>query len=261
MKKIKISELPVVSSLIGLFTIGVDNQNRSVAVSLEFVQDAAEAANRAANDANTKAAAAQEAASSANTAAQNANNKAGEANTAAQGANAAKQEANAAAEQAVKAAQAADVSADNAARAADEADTAAQDATTAADAANTAAETTNTAREAIVALFESLIPTGMTVLAPQRITQGNREELFIKAVLSPEGVAENVVFISDNRSVAVAPDGRVTVLGRGISTVHIVPTLKTALAKSIQVEVVAPACRLNTASSLRFTQAGGFRLT
>ena len=63
MKKIKISELPVVSSLIGLFTIGVDNQNRSVAVSLEFVQDAAEAANRAANDANTKAAAAQAAAS------------------------------------------------------------------------------------------------------------------------------------------------------------------------------------------------------
>lgn len=219
MKKIKISELPVVSSLIGLFTIGVDNQNRSVAVSLEFVQDAADAANTAAGNANTKAAAAQAAASVANTAAQNANNKASEANTAAQDANAAKQ------------------------------------------AANTAAETTDTARAAIVALFESLIPSGLTVRAPQRITQGNLEELFIKAVLAPEGVAENVVFISDNRSVAVAPDGRVTVLGRGISTVHIVPTLKTALAKSIQVEVVAPSCRLNTASSLRFTQAGGFRLT
>ena len=254
MKKIKISELPVVSSLIGLFTIGVDNQNRSVAVSLEFVQDAADAANTAAGNANTaagnantKAGQAQEAASAANTAAQNANSKASEANTAAA--------------QAVAAAQAADESADNADRAADEADEAAQDAATAADAANTAAETTDTARAAIVALFESLIPSGLTVRAPQRITQGNLEELFIKAVLAPEGVAENVVFISDNRSVAVAPDGRVTVLGRGISTVHIVPTLKTALAKSIQVEVVAPACRLNTASSLRFTQAGGFRLT
>ena len=254
MKKIKISELPVVSSLIGLFTIGVDNQNRSVAVSLEFVQDAADAANTAAGNANTKAAAAQAAASAANTAAQNANNKASEANTA-------KQAANTAAAQAVAAAQAANESADNADRAADEADEAAQDAATAADAANTAAETTDTARDAIVALFESLIPSGLTVRAPQRITQGNLEELFIKAVLAPEGVAENVVFISDNRSVAVAPDGRVTVLGRGISTVHIVPTLKTALAKSIQVEVVAPACRLNTASSLRFTQAGGFRLT
>lgn len=205
MKKIKISELPVVSSLIGLFTIGVDSQNRSVAVSLEFVQDAADAANTAAGDANTKATAAQEAASAANTAA--------------------------------------------------------QDAATAADAANTATKATDTAREAIVALFESLIPSGLTVTAPQRITQGNLAELFIKAHLTPEGVAENVVFISDNRSVSVAPDGRVTVLGRGISTVHIVPTLKTALAKSIPVEVVAPACRLNTASSLRFTQAGGFRLT
>lgn len=205
MKKIKISELPVVSSLIGLFTIGVDSQNRSVAVSLEFVQDAADAANTAAGNANTKADAAQEAASAANTAA--------------------------------------------------------QDATTAADAANTAAKATDTARKAIVALFESLIPSGLTVTAPQRITQGNLAELFIKAHLTPEGVAENVVFISDNRSVSVAPDGRVTVLGRGISTVHIVPTLKTALAKSIPVEVVAPACRLNTASSLRFTQAGGFRLT
>ena len=50
MKKIKISELPVVSSLIGLFTIGVDSKNRSVAVSLECVQDAADAANRAAAD-------------------------------------------------------------------------------------------------------------------------------------------------------------------------------------------------------------------
>lgn len=261
MKKIKISELPVVSSLIGLFTIGVDNQNRSVAVSLEFVQDAADEANTAAGNANIKAAAAQTAASAANTAAQNANNKASEANIAAQGANAAKQAANTAAAQAVAAAQDADESADNADRAANEADEAAKDAATAADAANTAAETTDTARAAIVALFESLIPSGLTVRAPQRITQGNLEELFIKAVLTPEGVAENVVFISDNRSVAVAPDGRVTVLGRGISTVHIVPTLKTALAKSIQVEVVAPACRLNTASSLRFTQAGGFRLT
>lgn len=261
MKKIKISELPVVSSLIGLFTIGVDSQNRSVAVSLEFVQDAADAANTAAGNANTKADAAQEAASAANTAAQNASSKASEANTAAEGANAAKQAANAAAAQAVAAAGAADTSADNADRAADEADGAAQDAATAADAANTAAKATDTAREAIVALFESLIPSGLTVTAPQRITQGNLAELFIKAHLTPEGVAENVVFISDNRSVSVAPDGRVTVLGRGISTVHIVPTLKTALAKSIPVEVVAPACRLNTASSLRFTQAGGFRLT
>lgn len=32
MRKIKISELPLYSSLVGLFTIGTDNQNRSVKV-------------------------------------------------------------------------------------------------------------------------------------------------------------------------------------------------------------------------------------
>ena len=37
MKKIKISQLPVFDSLKGLYTIGTDNENRSVKVSLEFV--------------------------------------------------------------------------------------------------------------------------------------------------------------------------------------------------------------------------------
>lgn len=39
MKKIKISELPLFNSLRGLFTIGTDSENRSVKVSLEFVED------------------------------------------------------------------------------------------------------------------------------------------------------------------------------------------------------------------------------
>ena len=39
MKKIKISELPLYSSLKGLFTIGTDANNRSVKVSLEFVEE------------------------------------------------------------------------------------------------------------------------------------------------------------------------------------------------------------------------------
>ena len=261
MKKIKISELPVVSSLIGLFTIGVDSQNRSVAVSLEFVQGAADDAAEAAEAANTAADAASEAADEATEAASTANTKAGLAQEAATAANSAAQTAEESAEAADTAAAGANTAKQAANAAAQEASAAAEEASDAADDAAEAAEATDTAREAIVALFESLIPSGLTVTAPQRITQGNLAELFIKAHLTPEGVAENIVFISDNRSVAVAPDGRVTVLGRGISTVHIVPTLKTALAQSIQVEVVAPACRLNTAASLRFTQAGGFRLT
>lgn len=39
MKKIKITELPLYSSLKGLFTIGTDKDNRSVKVSLEFVEE------------------------------------------------------------------------------------------------------------------------------------------------------------------------------------------------------------------------------
>lgn len=41
MKKIKISELPLFSSLKGLFTIGTDDQNRSVKVPLEFIKETA----------------------------------------------------------------------------------------------------------------------------------------------------------------------------------------------------------------------------
>ena len=37
MKKIKISQLPLYSTLKGLFTIGTDANNRSVRVSLEFI--------------------------------------------------------------------------------------------------------------------------------------------------------------------------------------------------------------------------------
>lgn len=44
MKKTKISELPLYQSLKGLFTLGTDAQNRSVKVSLEFVENDTRAA-------------------------------------------------------------------------------------------------------------------------------------------------------------------------------------------------------------------------
>lgn len=76
-KKKKISELPLVSSLVGLYTIGVDAANRSVKVSLEWMKTAADDltdaitdANNAATKANSKANAAQTAANNADSAAQ-----------------------------------------------------------------------------------------------------------------------------------------------------------------------------------------------
>lgn len=47
-QKTKISELPLADTLVGLSTIGVDAENKSVQVSLEFVSDAAAAATDAA---------------------------------------------------------------------------------------------------------------------------------------------------------------------------------------------------------------------
>lgn len=38
MKKTKLSELPICTSLKGLFTLGTDENNRSVRVSLEFIK-------------------------------------------------------------------------------------------------------------------------------------------------------------------------------------------------------------------------------
>lgn len=107
MKKIKVSELPLYNSLRGLFTLGTDKDNRSVKVSLEFIetttQEAVKNANDAAASAQTKTAAA---VSSANSAATNANQKASAAETAAQGANAAATSANSAAQAASEAAKA-----------------------------------------------------------------------------------------------------------------------------------------------------------
>lgn len=48
MKKIKISELPLYSSLKGLYTLGTDSANRSVKVSMEFVEDTATEVTKAA---------------------------------------------------------------------------------------------------------------------------------------------------------------------------------------------------------------------
>ena len=69
-KKIKISKLPLVSSFTGLFTIGVDKDNKSVKIGLEFIKTAADNCDEKAKLADEKAAAADRAASAADQAAQ-----------------------------------------------------------------------------------------------------------------------------------------------------------------------------------------------
>lgn len=62
MKKIKVSELPVGTTLKGLYTLGTDVNNNSVKVSLEFVEEKANAANDAASVAKQAASQANDAA-------------------------------------------------------------------------------------------------------------------------------------------------------------------------------------------------------
>lgn len=320
MKKVKISELPLYNSLKGLFTLGTDKDNRSVKVSLEFIETTTEAAVKKANDAaadaerRTTAAVSQaqsdvsaatkdakkvaddaaaaakktsddaaaaakktadDAAKKASDAATLADQKASAAETAAQGANSAANSANSAAQEARTAKSAAETATQGAIQAKQNAETAtsqAQAATAAAnqakenadDATSTAQEATSEAIEATSVLLNflgTILPTALSVEPVPRLTLGNVRPVRINAVLSPSGVRQNIIYISDNKAVTVAPDGRLTIVGSGRSVVQIIPTINTALAKVIEVEVGAPTVRLvNTRTHIRLTASGAFRL-
>lgn len=242
MKKIKISELPLYSSLKGLFTIGTDANNRSVKVSLEFVE---QQTTQAVTNAKEATDAANTAAAAANTAKKNADAATEAAKTATTNAIKAKEDADAATEDAQEAT-----------TAANEATAAAQEAT---EAAQEATEDAVNATDNVLLTLGRLVPTGMTVESVTRLTVGNVKPNYIKAALSPVSAMQNVIFISDNKAITVGTDGRITVVGRGKSTVHVIPTCNTALAKTLLIEVVAPALRKVNSSSLRLTQSGALR--
>lgn len=275
MKKIKVSELPLCSTLKGLFTLGTDKDNRSVKVSLEFIKEETDAAVKNAQDATAAAVSnAQAATTAANTAKQNANAAASAANTAAGKATAAATSATSAASAANTAAgkanaakQAADTATAAANTATGNANTATASATSAASAANAAAEeaiqATEAAEEATastIAAVTKLIPTGLEVSAPERITLGNTAENCVEATLSPSNTMPNIIFISDNNAVKIDQKGRIRVVGIGASEVQIIPTCNTALAKTIIINVTAATLRLKSRTQLRLTQSGGLLL-
>lgn len=105
-----------------------------------------------------------------------------------------------------------------------------------------------------------LIPTGLEVSYPAHITFGNKSELRIGAKLTPSIVQQNIIFIADNNAVSVGHDGSIHVNKVGKSTIHIVPTMKTAIARSIVIEVSMPTIRKVTASSMRLDSSGNIRL-
>lgn len=254
MKKIKITELPLYSFLKGLFTIGTDKDNRSVKVSLEFVEEKTNTAVENAETATREAQAATTAARTATTAASNARTATSAANKAAYDANTATGKANAATSAANDAAGQATTAKNNA----DAATTAAIEATEEAHEATIAAQL---ATEQTIAALARLIPTGLKVESISRITYGNTAENRIEATLTPNGTMPNIIFISDNEAVRIDQKGRIKVVGIGASEVQIIPTCNTDLAKTIIIRVEAPTLRMvNTRKKLRLISSGAIRL-
>lgn len=231
MKKIKISELPLYQSLKGLFVMGTDVNNRSVKVNLEFIESET---TKAVKDADTATAAAAKAAGLADEATKTANAAALRADTAqAQAAQAAK-------------------------TAADEATTLTKAATEASEKATAAAKS---ATDKVLDTLGKIVPTGLSVESVPRLTLGNINPVYLKAVLSPDTALKNLIYISDNRAVEVGLDGRISILNKGVSRVHIIPTCNTALARTVLIEVGEPTLRLvTTRRQMRFTQSGALRM-
>ena len=220
--KRRISELPICETFKGLFTIGVDALNHSVKVSLEFIDKTVSTLK-----------------SSVETAIKNAETATLSANTAAGNANTATSNANAATNATLKAT---------------------EDCTAATGAAN---EATEECREIIETASNlealGLFPTSMTLSYPAKLTRNNKVAR-INAVLHPDRVYQNVIFLGDNKAVSVTPDGLLQVIGKGVSVIHVIPACNVALYRTIQIEVIEPTIRLVTRQSIRFTSNGKFRL-
>lgn len=273
-KKIKISALPLADTLVGLYTIGVNALNKSVKVSLEFLKTAADKANDAAMAANKAKTAAETATEAAKTATKNANTATEAANTAAKNATDKATAADTAAKNANTKADAADKAAGAATTAANTANSKAaladQKATAADNAANLAGETAEEAQATIVRLEEleeslvgqyKMIPTGMNLDYPPRITFRNTVPRRITYELLPTNTGRNVLFLGDDNAVSVQPDGSLTVNRTGISKIHVIPTENTSIYRTIQITVAEPELRRVKSNSLRLMGNGSFRLT
>ncbi len=102
-------------------------------------------------------------------------------------------------------------------------------------------------------------PTAMALQYPSKITFGNTAERRIEATLSPAGTGKNVLFLSDNRSVQVMPDGFIRVLNPGKSFIHVIPTENTAIYQTVEIEVLPTPIRKVTSTAMRLTSSGAMR--
>ena len=114
--------------------------------------------------------------------------------------------------------------------------------------------------EATLTAKDRLQPTAMVLQYPKKITFGNTAEQRIEATLSPAGTGKNVLFLSDNRSVQVMPDGFIRVLNPGKSFIHVIPTENTAIYQTVEIEVLPTPIRKVTSTAMRLTSSGAMGL-
>lgn len=115
----------------------------------------------------------------------------------------------------------------------------------------------------IVALAEvaaANVPTALRVSYPEKVTLGNGTVQYIVAVVKPDYVRQNVLYLSDGVACDVEPTGAITAKRAGVSRVHIIPTAGTELYQTISIKVENPALRM-AGSALRLDADGNIRLT
>lgn len=96
--------------------------------------------------------------------------------------------------------------------------------------------------------------------APREVTLAEGVHPRIKAVALPAFGFGAVLFISDNKALAVTPDGIIEPTALGTSRVHVVASVKTSLYKTLEIAVVPP--RMRTAgTAIRLDGKGNIRLT
>ena len=245
-----------------------------------LANEAAQKADTATTNANEATAKANSATSAANNAAQSANSAASAANTAADRVDesildvttekklaiAAAKNANDSATGAQKSTVRANAAAEKAEEVISRAEQAVTDANNATDSATEKIGDMNTGLsrleelEATLTAKDRLQPTAMKLTYPKKITFGNTAEQRIEATLSPAGTGKNVLFLSDNRSVQVMPDGFIRVLSVGKSFVHAIPTENTAIYQTVEIEVLPTPIRMLTSTAMRLTSSGAMRL-
>lgn len=126
--------------------------------------------------------------------------------------------------------------------------------------------------EATRALVEELVGSlsGQSLSKPTRIeitrrqdvvTINNAEQPQILARVLPQFGLGGVLFVSDNKTVEVTPDGKVLPIAVGKSTIYATATADTSLYERLTVEVVPPRMRVAASGVLRLDGDGNIRLT